>query len=167
MLQVIFEKVHPAAIIPTKATPGAACWDVYSVEDATVEFGKVTIVDCGFKVKIPQGYEIVVRPRSGLAFKHGITIVNSPGTLDEDYRGPVKIAFTSVNQKCVLQPMFSEGDKIQDCGHYLGMAGGFKISKGDRVAQIALKKVESYEFVEGIVETDTERAENGLGSTGK
>lgn len=143
--KVIFEKTHPDAKLPTKATEGSACYDVYSVEDAVVEFGKITIVNLGFKVKIPAGYEIVVRPRSGLAFKQGITIVNAPGTIDEDYRGEVKVALSSLLE-------------IPD-NHIF-------IAKGGRVAQIALKKVETYEFVEGKVDEDTQRGVGGFGSTG-
>jgi len=148
MLQVIFEKAHKDAKMPTKATSGSACWDVYSVEDAYLEVGKVTIVDLGFRVKIPVGYEIVVRPRSGLAFKHGITIANSPGTVDSDYRGEMKVALV------VFDKFYNNG-----CC--------FKVSKGDRIAQMALKKLEEYEFVEGIVDNDTDRGVGGFGSTGK
>jgi dUTP pyrophosphatase len=158
MLQVIFEKVHPAAIMPTKATPGAACWDVYSVEDATVQFGKVTIVDLGFKVQIPPGYEIVIRPRSGLAFKNGITIVNAPGTIDSDYRGLMKVVLTKVHNETikVISPM----------GASIMVTDYFSIKKGDRIAQIALKKLEEYEFIDGVVD-DTQRGEGGFGSTGR
>lgn len=162
MLQVIFEKVHPEAKIPTKATPGSACWDVYSIEDTEVLFGQITIVNLGFKVRIPPGYEIVVRPRSGFAFKHGITIINAPGTIDEDYRGEMKVALGCINRH------YGWIDVIDSSGRYTGkIKSAFKISKGDRVAQITLKKVEEYEFVEGVVETDTVRAEGGFGSTGR
>lgn len=165
MLQIIFEKMHKDAIMPMKATSDSACFDVYSVEDAFIRFGKVTVVDLGFRIKIPIGYEIVVRPRSGLAFKHGITIVNSPGTVDEDFRGCMKIALTSVNK--YHQPDIYNKGYTKDGSLYFTEDKPFKISKGDRIAQIALKKVEEYEFVEGIVETNTERAEGGFGSTGK
>jgi dUTP pyrophosphatase len=155
MLKVIFEKYLDSAKLPTKATPGSACFDVYAGHDAVVEWGKITIIDLGFKVKIPEGYEIVVRPRSGLAFKYGITITNSPGTIDSDYRGPMKIALTSVNKGYYI--------KTYDVGVADNL---FYINTGDRIAQIALKKVEEYEFVEGKVDEDTSRGSGGFGSTG-
>jgi dUTP pyrophosphatase len=166
-MQVVFEKTHPDAKLPTKATEGSACFDIYSVEEAIVEFGKVTVVDCGFKVRIPPGYEIVVRPRSGLAFKHGITIVNAPGTIDEDYRGPIKVALSSVNSYHSKGSSGSHNPIFGPAGKLTIWDNRFKISKGDRIAQIALKKVEDYEFVEGSVDNDTERGEGGYGSTGR
>lgn len=144
LLKVIFEKTHPDAKLPTKATEGSACYDVYSVEDANIKFSEITIVNLGFKVKIPAGYEIVVRPRSGLAFKDGITIINAPGTIDEDYRGEMKVALSTLK----------------------GTPLNLFIPAGSRIAQIALKKVETYEFVEGKVDENTQRGSGGFGSTG-
>ena len=155
MLEVIFEKVHKDAKMPTKATKDSACWDVYSVEDTSVKFGEITIVDLGFRVQIPKGYEIVVRPRSGLAFKHGITIINSPGTIDSDYRGEMKVALTSLNH--------DHNIKV----YRVGVADNlFYIKKGDRIAQIGLRPVPDFLFIEGKVD-ETERAEGGFGSTGR
>jgi dUTP pyrophosphatase len=159
-VKVIFEKVHNEAKAPTKATEYAACWDVYSVEEAFITSGKITIVDTGIKVKIPDGYEIVVRPRSGLSFKHGIIILNSPGTIDSDYRGNIKIALSSINEDHFGLGKYKKNDMWEE------LDGRYKINIGDRIAQIALKKLEKYEFIEGKVENDTVRAEKGFGSTG-
>jgi len=146
-LYIIVEKTTENAKIPTKGSDEAACFDVYAAHDAVVSFGKLTIVDLGFKVRVPKGYELVARPRSGLAFKHGITIVNSPGTIDSDYRGPLKIVLSSLNK--------SHSDIMS-----------FKIKAGDRIAQLGLRPIPKYSFVEGKVENDTQRGEGGFGSTG-
>ena len=156
MEQVIIERTHPDAKMPTKATAESACWDVYATHEALLEWGKIVIVDLGFKVKIPKGYEIVIRPRSGLAFNHGITIINSPGTIDSDYCGPMKVALSSLNQE-----HYEWADTMNKYGDYR-----YRVKKGDRIAQITLKKLESYEFVEGKVNDDTERGLNGFGSSG-
>ena len=118
--------------------------------------GKVTIVDVGFKVHVPNGYELAVRPRSGLAFKHGITIVNSPGTIDSDYRGPVKVALTTFNKKHRTEFV-----------HLKAYPQSFFIRKGDRIAQVALQKVPSWDFLEHEVKDDTYRGTDGFGSTGR
>ncbi len=150
MPEVWIELTHPDAKMPIRATKGSACFDLYACEDAIVEYGSVTIVDVGLKVQVPKGYELVVRPRSGMAFKHGITVVNSPGTIDSDYRGPVKVALTSINW-----------------AHAKRWDIQFKINKGDRVAQVALQKVPSWDFLEHEVEDNTSRGAGGFGSTGK
>lgn len=158
MVEVKIERTHPNAKMPTKATPGSACWDVYAAEDAKVMFGAITIVSLGFKMEIPAGYEIVVRPRSGLMFKEGITC--HLGTIDEDYRGDMKIALTSFNSNHEIYLAGCCEDKVTHDWR-------FPIIAGDRIAQIALKKVEDYVFVEGKVDDDTIRGAAGFGSTGK
>lgn len=153
MPEVVIELTHPDAKMPTRATKGSACFDVYACEDATIEHTKVTVVDVGFKIHVPKGHEVVVRPRSGLALKHGVTIVNAPGTIDEDYRGPVWIILTSVKE------YHFEDDK--------GPYTGYIIRKGDRIAQLKLQRVPNYNFVEGKVLDNTERGSGGFGSTGE
>jgi len=128
--------------LPAYATEGAAGMDVVSAEDVTIAPGGRHAVATGLSVAIPAGYEIQVRPRSGLALKHGISVPNSPGTVDSDYRGEVKII------------LINHG------------AEGFDIRRGDRVAQLVVAPVTRASWV-AVEELDaTARGEGGFGSTG-
>ena len=131
--------------LPFYATKGSAGMDVYSNEELRLSSLSTTIVKTGLFVKIPEGYEIQVRPRSGLSAKSKLRIANSPGTIDSDYLGEIGIII----------------DNISDTYHHL-------IKKGERIAQLVLKKVEQIEWeeVEEFSET-TERNTGGFGSTGK
>ena len=128
--------------LPAYATPGAAGMDVVSAEDVTIQPGERHAVATGFRVAIPQGYEIQVRPRSGLAFKHGITVPNTPGTIDSDYRGELKVL------------LINHGSEP------------FVISRGERVAQLVPAAVTLASFAEVEELDDTERGAGGFGSTG-
>jgi len=128
--------------LPAYATSGAAGMDVVSAEDVTLAPGGRHAVATGFALAIPQGYEIQVRPRSGLALKHGITVPNTPGTIDSDYRGELKVI------------LINHGSEP------------FVIARGDRVAQLVLAPVVQAAWHE-VAELDaTERGEGGFGSTG-
>ena len=129
--------------LPFYATEGSAGMDVYSNEELALEPLSTTIVKTGLFVKIPEGYEIQVRPRSGLSAKSKLRIANSPGTIDSDYLGEIGIII----------------DNISDIYHY-------SIKKGERLAQLVLKKVEQIEWeeVEEFSEI-TERNTGGFGST--
>ena len=128
--------------LPAYATDGAAGMDVLSAESVTIRPGQRHAVATGLSVAIPQGYEIQVRPRSGLAFKHGITVPNTPGTIDSDYRGELKVL------------LINHG------------TDDFAIERGDRVAQLVLAPVTqaAWEEVDALDETD--RGAGGFGSTG-
>jgi dUTP pyrophosphatase len=128
--------------LPHYATAGAAGMDVLSAEDFTLAPGARHAVATGLAVAIPPGYEIQVRPRSGLALKHGISVPNTPGTIDSDYRGEMKIILINL------------GDDA------------FGIRRGDRIAQLVLAPVTqaSWQVVEELDET--ERGSGGFGSTG-
>ncbi len=128
--------------LPAYATQGAAGMDVVAAEDVTLPPGSRHAVATGFAVAIPDGYEIQVRPRSGLALKHGITVPNTPGTVDSDYRGEVKVIL--INHS----------------------ADDFAIRRGDRIAQLVLAPVTlaGWEEVDDLDETA--RGEGGFGSTG-
>jgi dUTP pyrophosphatase len=128
--------------LPAYATPGAAGMDVVSAEDVTIAPGARHAVATGFRVAIPQGYEIQVRPRSGLAFKHGVTVPNTPGTIDSDYRGELKVL------------LINHGPEP------------FVVNRGDRIAQIVPAQVTRAEFAEVAELDDTERGHGGFGSTG-
>ncbi|GGY92303.1 dUTP diphosphatase [Novosphingobium colocasiae] len=128
--------------LPAYATDGAAGMDAVSAEDVTLAPGARHAVATGLSVAIPAGYEIQVRPRSGLALKRGISVPNTPGTIDSDYRGEVKVI------------LINHG------------AEPFEIRRGDRIAQLVLAPVTRASWME-VDELDaTERGEGGFGSTG-
>ncbi|GIX19396.1 dUTP diphosphatase [Erythrobacter cryptus] len=128
--------------LPAYATPGAAGMDVVSAEDVTLAPGARHAVATGLALAIPQGYEIQVRPRSGLALKHGITVPNTPGTIDSDYRGELKVI------------LINHGPDP------------FVIARGDRIAQLVLAPVVQAVWDE-VEELDaTARGAGGFGSTG-
>jgi dUTP pyrophosphatase len=128
--------------LPAYATPGAAGMDVLAAEDVTLAPGARHAVATGLALAIPPGYEVQVRPRSGLALKHGITVPNTPGTIDSDYRGELKVIL--VNH------------------------GGepFAIARGDRIAQLVLAPVVTATWREVAELDDTARGAGGFGSTG-
>jgi dUTP pyrophosphatase len=128
--------------IPAYATHGAAGMDVVAAEDVTLAPGARHPVATGFSVAIPEGYEIQVRPRSGLALKHGITVPNTPGTIDSDYRGELKVI------------LINHG------------ADPFPIHRGDRIAQLVLAPVTLAGWHEVAELDETERGAGGFGSTG-
>lgn len=128
--------------LPAYATAGAAGMDVVSAEDVTIAPGARHAVATGLALAIPAGYEVQVRPRSGLALKHGITVPNTPGTIDSDYRGELKVI------------LINHG------------ADAFEIRRGDRVAQLVLAPVTQGSWLEVSELDETARGEGGFGSTG-
>ena len=128
---------------PTYATDGAAGLDVVAAEDLTIEPGQRHAVATGFAIAIPDGYEVQVRPRSGLALKHGITCLNTPGTIDHDYRGEVKV---------ILANLGSEP---------------FEVRRGERIAQLVPAPVLKASFREVEALGETARGAGGFGSTGQ
>ena len=128
--------------LPRYATDGAAGMDVLSAEDVAIEPGARHAVATGLSVAIPPGYEIQVRPRSGLALKHGISVPNTPGTIDSDYRGELKVI------------LINHG------------AEPFAIARGDRIAQLVLAPVTRAAWDEVAELDDTARGAGGFGSTG-
>jgi len=129
--------------LPARATAHAAGLDVVAAEDVTLAPGSRHAVATGFAIAIPEGYEVQVRPRSGLALKHGITCLNTPGTIDSDYRGEVKV---------ILANLGSEP---------------FDVRRGERIAQLVPAAVlgSSFRDVEALGETS--RGAGGFGSTGR
>ena len=128
--------------LPAYATPGSAGMDVLAAEDVTLAPGGRHAVASGFSVAIPEGYEIQVRPRSGLALKHGISVPNTPGTIDSDYRGELKVILINHGRD------------------------PFVIARGDRVAQLVLAPVTRALWDEVAELDDTVRGAGGFGSTG-
>ncbi len=129
--------------LPAYATPGAAGMDVVAAENLDLQPGERHAVATGFKVAIPDGYEIQVRPRSGLALKHGVSVPNTPGTIDSDYRGELKIIMINFG----TQP--------------------FPIRRGERIAQIVPAAVTPARWEEVTELDDTHRGAGGFGSTGQ
>ena len=138
-------KAEKGALIPQYKTKGAAGADVCAFlkeSEVTLHPGERFLVPTGLYFEIPEGYEIQVRPRSGLAFKNGVTVLNTPGTIDSDYRGELKVLLINLGSE------------------------DFKISSGDRIAQIILAPVTQAFFVESQELSGTERGAGGFGSTG-
>jgi dUTP pyrophosphatase len=134
---------HGAGLpMPAYATSGAAGMDICAAESLNLRAGKRHAVATGFAFAIPDGYEVQVRPRSGLALKHGITCLNTPGTIDSDYRGEVKVILANL------------GDE------------DFVINIGDRIAQIVVAPVTHGILCEVEALDDTDRGTGGFGSTG-
>jgi dUTP pyrophosphatase len=129
--------------LPAYATAGAAGMDVVSAEALTLQPGARKAVATGFSIAIPLGYEVQVRPRSGLALKNGITCLNTPGTIDSDYRGEVKIILANLSHE------------------------PFVIARGDRIAQLVPAPVQRAVMVEADTLDETERGTGGFGSTGR
>lgn len=135
-------RIDPAAQLPTYAHPGDAGMDVRSIETVTLRPGDRALVRTGLVFQLPPDSEAQVRPRSGLALKHGVTVLNAPGTIDAGYRGEVGILLVNLG------------------------AEPFTVEKGMKVAQVVVASVARAEIVE-VAETDvTERGADGFGSTG-
>jgi len=128
--------------LPAYKNQGDAGFDLHAAESAVLKPGERQVISTGLKMAIPLGYEAQVRPRSGLAAKHGISLVNAPGTIDTGYRGIVGVI------------LINHGNE------------DFEVEKNMRIAQMVINKVESVEFEETEILDDTNRGEGGFGSTG-
>jgi len=142
MTTIGFKKLSESARIPEYQTSGASGFDFYSVEDATLIQGQVSLVATGLSVEIPEGYELQIRARSGLAAKKGVFLVNGIGTVDSDYRGEIKVILST----CSRAPV--------------------ELKAGERVAQGVVMKIERAQVQEVQELSDTARATGGFGSTG-
>ena len=137
-----FRKVHPDAVLPSYAHPSDAGMDVRSVADMTIAPGKRALVPTGLVMLLPPLYEAQVRPRSGLALKHGVTVLNAPGTVDSGYRGEVGVILVNLGE------------------------ADFQVRKGDKIAQIVIAPVTQPEIAETAEVDETDRGSGGFGSTG-
>ena len=144
MATVKVKKLNPKAIVPKYMSEGAAGCDVSACLEApkTLQPLERAALSTGLAFEIPPGFEIQVRPRSGLSFKQGITVVNAPGTIDSDYRGELKVLLVNLNPNPVT------------------------INPGDRIAQLVLSQVETIKWEESETLEETARAAGGFGSTG-
>jgi dUTP pyrophosphatase len=145
MIQIELQRLpHGEGLpLPARATDHAAGLDVVAAEDVTLAPGQRHAVATGFAIAIPHGHEVQVRPRSGLALKHGITCLNTPGTIDSDYRGEVKVILANLG------------------------AEPFHVRRGERIAQLVPAPVLRAEFREVEALSETDRGTGGFGSTGR
>ena len=128
--------------LPAYETAGAAGMDLRAAEDAVLAPGARLLMPTGLSIALPDGFEAQVRPRSGLAVKHGVTVLNSPGTIDSDYRGEVKV------------PLINHGQQP------------FVIARGDRIAQMVVASVTRISWTVAEVLDETQRGSGGFGSSG-
>ena len=142
-MQVKFKRIHPKSVLPTYGSEEAAGMDLSACVDETVRMapGQRMLVPTGLSMELPAGFEAQVRPRSGLAFKHGITVLNAPGTIDSDYRGEVKVM------------LINHGSE------------SFYIEPGMRIAQMVIAPVVQAENIWCEL-SSTDRGSGGFGSTG-
>ena len=141
-MKIKIKKLNEKAIIPQYATEQSAGVDLCSCEYNTVPPGSWTLISTGLSIELPVGYEAQIRPRSGLAAKKGITVLNSPGTIDADYRGEIKVI------------LYNSG------------VDEFIVNQGDRIAQMVIAKCEQANFEESRELSETDRGDGGFGSTG-
>ncbi len=141
-IRIVNKSGHP---LPTHATAGSAGLDLRAAldEPVTLESLDRALIPTGLYFAIPAGYEVQIRPRSGLAMKHGITVLNTPGTIDSDYRGEIRVALINLSRE------------------------PFTIEPGERICQMVLAHYEQVEWVEAEQLDDTDRGEGGFGHTGR
>ena len=142
-MKLKIKKLNREAIIPAYQTSLAAGFDLHSIQDCVIKPMERKLIKTGLAFEIEEGYEVQIRPRSGLAFKYGVSVLNSPGTIDADYRGEIMVLLINLGNE------------------------EFEIKKGDRIAQAVVVPVIQAEFEEVDKLSDTERGKGGFGSTGK
>jgi dUTP pyrophosphatase len=142
-VQVLVTRLHPDVPLPAYAHPGDAGADLVSTVDVELAPGERVLVPTGLAIALPEGYVGLVHPRSGLAARHGLSIVNAPGTIDAGYRGEVKVLLVNLDRD---EPV--------------------RLARGDRIAQLVVQRVESAGFVEVDRLPESVRGHGGYGSTG-
>ena len=146
-MKIKIKKLNDAAQVPRYQTKGAAGFDLHATQDVRLNSGQTALVPTGLSFEIPEGYEMQIRPRSGLSLKSKLRIANSPGTIDSDYTAEVMIIAENISTTS-----FPSDEPII-------------VRKGDRIAQGVIQKVEQAEFFEVEELKETERGEQGFGST--
>jgi dUTP pyrophosphatase len=142
-VEILITRLDSSVPLPSYAKPGDAGADLTSRIDVTLQPGERKLVPTGISIALPNGYVALVHPRSGLAIKHGVTMVNSPGTVDAGFRGELQIILINHDPKAAIS---------------------FK--KGDRIAQLVIQRVEHAEFIEVKTLPGSDRGSGGFGSTG-
>ena len=143
MVDIKIEKIFPDAILPSYSHPRDAGMDLFSYETYILKPGERRLFKTGLKVEIQEGYEMQIRPRSGLALNHGVTVLNTPGTIDAGYRGEVGVI------------LINHGEEV------------YSIGKGDKIAQAVISSVERAVLEEVEKLEESSRGEGGFGSTGR
>jgi dUTP pyrophosphatase len=143
-VQIRIQRIHPDAVIPAYAHGSLedAGMDLCAVEDITLEPQSPQLVPTGLTIELPSGYEAQVRPRSGLALKHAITMPNAPGTIDPGYRGEIRVILVNLGRE------------------------PYTVHAGDRIAQMIVARYEAIEWLEAPL-ADSRRGEGGFGSSGR
>ncbi len=144
MTEVVFQRLHPAARLPQQAHHDDAGFDLHATEAAVLAPGERTAIGCGFAMALPNGMAALVVPRSGLALKEGLGVLNGPGLIDAGYRGEIKVILVNHD------PRESR-----------------TIAVGDRIAQLVLLQLPAVRFAEADALPDSTRGEGGFGSTGR
>ena len=142
-LEISIRRLDPGVPLPSYAHPGDAGADLVTTEDVTLKPGERALVPTGISIALPEGYAAFVHPRSGLAARHGLSIVNAPGTVDAGYRGEIKVALINHD---LTEPIV--------------------LSRGDRIAQLVIQRVEHAVFADVDDLPDSARGAGGYGSTG-
>ncbi len=142
-LELKVRKLHPDAVIPQYAKESDAGLDLYAVEDFAILAGERYSARTGISIELPRSYEAQIRPRSGIASKYGITVLNTPGTIDSGYRGEVIVIL--INHSNLA----------------------YEVKKGDKIAQMVINKHEIVDIIESEELSESERGSGGLGSTGR
>lgn len=143
-MKILITRLDPDLPIPSYAKPGDAGADLYARIDCTLAPGQRALIPTGISIALPDGYVALVHPRSGLAIKYGISMVNAPGTVDAGYRGELQVILINHDPK-----------------------ESFEIKRGDRIAQLVIQKVERAHFVEVENLPGSSRKSDGFGSTGR
>lgn len=141
-LEVKIKRIHNDALLPLQANPGDAGMDLYSIETTMIPSGEAKLIRTGLQVELPQGTEAQIRPRSGLALKHSVTVLNSPGTIDEGYRGEIGVILMNHGKE------------------------PFIVEKSMRIAQMVIQFVPSIQVTEVNELSETVRGSSGFGSSG-
>ncbi|GAA1088038.1 dUTP diphosphatase [Nocardiopsis metallicus] len=142
-MPITVRRLDPGLPVPEYAHPGDAGADLYAAVDVHLEPGERATVPTGLAIALPEGYAAFVHPRSGLAARHGVTVVNAPGTVDAGYRGEIRVTLLNTDTNTPV-----------------------KLARGDRIAQMVIQRVERAEFVEADELPDSVRGAGGFGSTG-
>lgn len=141
-MKLLVQKINEKAIVPNIAHDGDAGMDLFSIEEVMIKPMERKLIHTGIKIELPKNTEAQVRPRSGLALKHGITVLNTPGTIDEGYRGEIGVILINLGEK------------------------EFKVEEGMKIAQMVIKPVLTIEVETTESLSETHRGESGFGSTG-
>ena len=141
-LEVKIKRIHTEALLPLQANPGDAGMDLYSIETALIPPGEAKLIRTGLQMELPKGTEAQIRPRSGLALKHSVTVLNSPGTIDEGYRGEIGVILINHGKEA------------------------FVVEKSMRIAQMVIQIVPLIQLTEVNELSQSVRGSSGFGSSG-